>query len=71
MFKMLKTIIKALFYLVFISFLIVLVVYLFTDLVRFYTVPDAPVPLIMTVTKWIMNVPILGSLINAVLTIMT
>ena len=71
MIKMIKTIVKAVFYLLFISFLMVLMVYLVKDLITYYTVPDSPMPLIMVAVRWIMNVPILGSLIGAVLTVMT
>ena len=71
MFKMIKNIIKSAVYLVFIAFILVLIVYLSHDLIIYYTVPDTPMPLIMVAVRWIMNVPILGSLIGAVLTVMT
>lgn len=71
MFKMLKTIIKAGIYIVFISFLLVFIVYIFQDLITYYTVADAPTPLIINVINWIMNLPILGNLIGAALTTLT
>ena len=71
MLKMLKTILKAVFYIVFISFLLVFIVYLFQDLVAYYTVPDAPIPLVMKAVRWIMGIPVLGSLISAFLTTLT
>ena len=68
---MIKNIIKSAVYLVFIAFILVLIVYLSHDLIIYYTVPDTPMPLIMVAVRWIMNVPILGSLIGAVLTTLT
>lgn len=71
MFKMLKTILKAVFYIVFVSFAIVFVVYLVQDLITYYTIPDAPIPLILKAVSWIMDIPVLGSLIGAFLTTLT
>jgi len=71
MLKMIKTIISALIYILIIAVIFVFCAWLIQDLVTYQMSPEGKdIPLLIQIVRFILNVPILGGLIETTLSLL-